>query len=526
MRGLVNDCLRMIVAWTIRLSGVVSNSWLQLRMFSFKLDQKRLKRKYGVTPDSPVLTYGPETVELIQAALRRHRDTPQFARTSGSTGTGKQILYTSRRLRSVKFTFSETFARVCHAAGVKRTCFYVLSSFQADDSLTTLVLNDSKVPNYLTTLQAPYRLQPHPEIQALAAKYGTSAVRLWMIALANPGVLYSTNPSTMATFLDEVANDWRRSAAMIRDWHHNRAQFSSTVQRFARRLESRGSTRRLRRIATSDFPLPLSVCAPAVEAYICWTGGYVKPFLDRVAKHLPHPRYKQIPMYSMSTETIETVPFYRGDDVAFVPMAPGVVYEFIEETALDQPKDLLEPHQLEPGKLYALVVSDNYGLRRYQTNDLFLCKRKVNGLPDLAFARRRTLEYSFTGEKLTGEQLSIVFDRLRRLYPNLTDGFLTCVPSHPHNAMPHYKVMLIRNQPSHHSDAGLAARCDELLCEINSEYKSKRNSGRLGPVRFMHATVKEFAARMAEHGNWESQFKFLPLCRRTWESCSADAIAS
>ena len=62
----------------------------------------------------------------------------------------------------------------------------------------------------------------------------------------------------------------------------------------------------------------------------------MKPFLDRLAKHLPAPRYKLIPMYSMSTETIETLPNFRGEDVAFLPIAAGVVYEFIEETALDR----------------------------------------------------------------------------------------------------------------------------------------------------------------------------------------------
>ena len=46
--------------------------------------------------------------------------------------------------------------------------------------------------------------------------------------------------------------------------------------------------------------------------------------------------------------------------------------------------------------------------------------------------RRRDLEYSFTGEKLTSEQVMTVFQRLRAEYPQLgADRFLTCVPSHP-----------------------------------------------------------------------------------------------
>lgn len=206
----------------------------------------------------------------------------------------------------------------------------------------------------------------------------------------------------------------------------------------------------------------------------------------------------------MSTETIETLPYFRGEDIAFFPIGAGVVYEFIEDADLDHANNLLGAPQLEPGKLYTMVVSDSYGLRRYQTDDLFLCRRKINGLPDLAFVRRRSLEYSFTGEKVTADQLSTVFNQLRTLYPAVVaNRFLTCVPSQPAHALPHYKVLLIGAQQCSCSHDLLAARCDELLSEINCEYKSKRASGRLGPITFANASIKEFA----------TQFKFLPLYR-------------
>ncbi len=495
MRGHVNDCLRGIIASLITTAGLLSNTLLRLRIVRYTRNQKRLKRKYGINSDTPVLPYGPQIIQSIQTKAHRRA---QFAQTSGSTGKPKEILYTKRRLLTVKLTFSEMFARTCHAFAIKRTSLYVFSSFQTDASLTSLLLDENSLPNYISTLQAPYRIQQHTAIKSLIAKYGSAAVRLWILTLSNPGVLYSTNPSTISTFLDELATDWRRSSALISDWHHNPRSFASDVHKIARRLDSRGSADRMELIAKSNTPLPLSTCAPAVSAYICWTGGYVKPFLDRLASHLPSPRYKLIPMYSMSTETIETLPYFRGEDIAFLPIGAGVVYEFIDGTML------LEPQQLEPGTLYAMVVSDRYGLRRYQTDDLFLCKRKINGLPDLAFARRRSLEYSFTGEKLTADQLSAVFDQLRALYPSvLADKFLTCIPAQPAHALPHYKVLLIGdalNSGSHHL---LARRCDELLSEINCEYKSKRASGRLGPVTFVEAPRQDFP----------SQFKFLPLYR-------------
>jgi hypothetical protein len=487
MRALVNDWLRSAIACGIRVAGVGFDVLLKERFLRFEVNQERLKRKYKRT--------------LNKTTAGR------FAVTSGSAGDPKRILYSNRRLRACKGIFSEMFARACRAFQIKRTSLYVFSSFEPDASLTSMLLDEADLPNYLVTLQAPYRVQRVPALRALAAEYGATAVRLWIMTISNPGVLYSTNPSTLSTFFDDLAHNWRRSSELIRNWCKDPKSFNPDVRKIASRLASTGSEARIHTIATCDTPLQIDVWAPAVEAYICWTGGYVKPFLDRLQKYLPSPHYRLIPMYSMSTETIETLTHFDRNDVYFIPLAPGVVYEFLEETNQEY---FIKPTALEPGKLYEMIVTDAYGLRRYHTGDLFLCRRKINNLPDLVFARRRGLQYSFTGEKLTAEQVSLVFDQLRERYPQVfADRYLTCLPST--QTFPHYKVLLIgeaQNVELHE----LAKRCDEFLRAINCEYHSKRASGRLGPVDLIQTGTKEFAERFSSHNGWESQFKFLPLC--------------
>ena len=72
----------------------------------------------------------------------------------------------------------------------------------------------------------------------------------------------------------------------------------------------------------------------------------------------------------------------------------------------------------------------------------------------------------------------------------------------------------------------LATRCNELLSEVNREYKSKYESGRLGQVRFMVLSQGDFIDRVSgsQQGQaWEAQFKFLPLYRSTWESVKVGA---
>jgi hypothetical protein len=490
-------------------------------MLRFAGNQRRLKREFRLHADTPILSYGPRVVESIRHAAAHAGRDAKFATTSGSTGTSKNILYPTRRLRALKFCFSDMFARAVRAYELKRTSLYVFSSFSEDASLTSMLLNEPKLPAYVSTLQAPYRIQQHPAIRALAAQYGASAVRLWILTIANPGVLYATNPSTISTFFDELKSNWRTASKLVRDWHNHPHQFDHTIRKLARRLDSRGSTERLRLVATSATPLPIAQFAPAVRAYLCWTGGYVKPFLDRLAKHLPAPRYRLIPMYSMSTETVETETVFRNGKAYFLPLARGVVYEFVPAESSDTPENVLTPFQLNPRQIYAMVVSDAYGLRRYQTGDLFECRgRTANGLPDLAFLRRRALEYSFVGEKVTAQQLSAVFETLRDQHSELpADGFLTCVPSLPHGEPPHYKILFLRDAETTLASENLAQECDELLSTLNCEYKTKRANGTLGPIRFTQSTATDFAQRFVK--SWEAQFKFLPLYQQTWESLNA-----
>lgn len=526
MRGLVNDCLRRLIALGIAGLGVLLTMVQRVRAGIFFRSQMRLTRRYGITSATPVLTYGPKLELLIERAAFRAGRGAKFAWTSGSTANPKRILYTKRRIRAVKMAYVDFIARGCWSLGIKRTSLYVFSALSKDDSLTSMLLSEQGMPRYLSSLQAPYRVHCHPAMQSLVGDYGATAVRLWVLAIANPGILYSTNPSTLSTFLDDMATEWQRSTRLIQDWCRKPEVFDLAVHRIAKRLESRGSNRRLESIAKSNAFLSLQFCAPSVQAYICWVGGYVKPFLDRLATRLPPNRYRLIPMYSMSTETLETVGHFAGNKAAFLPLAHRVFYEFIDEGAQHKTQTLLTANQLQLGRTYSMVVSDPYGLRRYQTGDLFLCTGFAAGLPDLSFMGRRDLEYSFTGEKLTADHVMTVFQKLRAEYPQLGDDkFLTCIPSHPiDEPIPHYKIVMVH---SHEENVGmlvdeLATRCNDLLSEVNREYKSKFETGRLGSVKFIFLSWENYIDRMggSQGKAWESQFKFLPLYRSTWESLS------
>ena len=133
------------------------------------------------------------------------------------------------------------------------------------------------------------------------------------------------------------------------------------------RIASAGAAARLARVAASTEPLPFCLLVPGLEGMISWDGGYVRPFLERARAGLGE-RCRFVPMYSMSTEVVETVSTVVSDEqgktLAFLPLAPGVLYEFLPEAAEDLPDMLLRPDQLRVGEHYTLVVSDRFGLLR------------------------------------------------------------------------------------------------------------------------------------------------------------------
>ena len=418
--------------------------------------------------------------------------------------------------------YIDSFLRMYWMLGVRRTGLYVFGPTREDGSLSGILLREHGRPSYLATLQAPYRIHSLEPVRRLEESYGIAPVRVLVLALANPGVLYATNPSTLSAFLDELKAEWASGSALVRDWVLDSRAFPATVRAAMSRIASRGHAARLARIATSPSYLQIAKWAPAVRLYVCWTGGYVQPFLDRLETHLPPSRFRRVPMYSMSTETIETIPDFRHMQCSFLPIPPGVYCEFLDVAYPREAAKLLDTWQLRVGSAYELVVSDGHGLRRYCTDDIFVVERHVAGLPSLRFLRRRGLAYSFTGEKLTGTQALLAFERLRATFPILSlEHALTCFPSRlPRKDLPHYRLVLVypgRSDPG--PVAGLAEHFDSLLCEFNLEYRAKRASGRLGGVRFERVRLRELRRRLPGEiaAGLDSQFKFLPLYPRLWE---------
>ena len=515
-REVANDLGRSAIAVGLHLAGRAAVLRHRVRLTLHPWRESRLRRRLGITPATPVTHDLPDADSGGAAG-------EAVALTSGTAGAPKRVRYPRARLAAVRGVFVDGMLRLIVARRVRRPSLYVFGALEPDRSLSSLLVRERRAPPWPVLLQAPYRAQGDPSLRELKERYGAPALRLLVLTLSNPGILYATNPSTLSTFLEALEADWDAAAALVRLVVRDPGRMSPSAGRIVRRLASKGARDRLNRVAESASPLPITVWAPGVATYVCWTGGAVAPFLERLGRRLPAPRFTREPMFSMSTETVETIPDYRLPETAFLPAAPGVVHEFRPGAGPEATPPLLGARELRPGGTYEMVVSHGYGPRRYATGDLFRVARMVAGIPDLRFLGRRGLGWSFTGEKLTAEQIGLAFEALRAEHPELRERtWLALFPEDPGGAaLPCYHLAVVVRAARRPGapPAGLAERLDALLGDRNLEYRAKRASRRLGGVRCSALELADFLRRAGGEGSAhvDAQFKFQPFYPRLWE---------
>lgn len=516
--GRANEWWRALIALGLRAFGGAAALRQRRALDRFPAAQRRLRCRYGITADTPLTRELPALPESLGEPVP-----VPVALTSGTSGSPRAVAYPPGRVARVRRVFIEAMARLIAAEGIRRTGFYAFGAFDSDRSLGSLLTAEAGIPSRLALLQAPYRAHAASSLRALAGEYGVPAARLLVLAVSNPGILYATNPSTLSVFFDDLEADWERVRSLARAVAADRPRPGTPAGPLLRKVAAPGLFDRLERVAASPDPLPITDWAPAVSHLVCWSSGAAAPFLEAVDRHLPPPRFRRWPMFSMSTETLETVPEYRDGDRALLPAAPGVFYEFLDAEGPETEAALLLPAALQPGRDYEMVVSHEFGLRRYRTGDLFRVERRFHGHPDLCFRRRRGVSWSFTGEKLTAAQVDAALERILADEAETRARFwLALFPEERgRGAVPGYLLAAVPRAGGRGPalPGGLAARLDEALSTLNLEYRAKRESGRLAPVRLAAVERAEFVRRAAGGGaaSLDSQFKFASFYPRLWD---------
>ena len=436
--------------------------------------------------------YESQKERLLQMANASHSEV-FMAQTSGTRNLPKVIPFTKERLKKSQTTFLKSMMILTEPYSGFKT-FFVISSLEEETSLTAGLLKQHD-PSHLELLQAPYRYLTTKKGLILRHEVGVYAARLGLLIVTTPRFLYATNPSTLTHFMDELLHNWEPIKSNLEKLLNSPSLLKNLLK-----LQDGDGLARLKKIVTKKTPPTLQEIFPELQALITWDGGYVAPFSQKLKILLPEVTH--IPMYSMSTESIETLPHRYNGRLYFLPTMKDTYPEFMQDGKL------FSPFELKVGETYSLIVTTTFGFLRYDTQDEFLVVGFLDGLPDLRFQRRRNITASMTGEKISEEQCQLLFASLRREFP-LEDHFLTLF-GNARDGKFRYQLGLVGLKKDLNLSE-VAEKAQEVLSHLNEEYQSKTASGRLAPIEAMQFSLPEFAKLMGQELKWESQFKVMPL---------------
>jgi hypothetical protein len=482
----------------------------------YRRRQHALATRYALAGISPE-AYGPAVQARITQAASRLHEPHMFVLTSGTTAEPKRLLYTHRRLRRVRQTILEQTLLSYRHLHLSRPVFYPLTDLLPNTTLSGALAHRYRMGlsgRFLQRVVFSDSFLPAGEMARLAARFSQAAVHLTCMALISPTVVIVVNPSSLFTILD-TERDWEATRAEV-----NGILEDPAIAQMEQRLGPAGLARAAslrERCARGGVPHAADLF-PDLRVVYCWDGGDVRPYIEHLRRRFGDRVPEFFPMFSMSTETISYEIFPRWSVVGGFPISPGVCYEFLPGESA-RAAGLLKPWELTTDHRYTMVVSDRYGLRRYNTEDVFVCVGMVRDTPLLRFLHRAGLAYSFTGEKLTGEQLSIVYGRIRREL-GIPDLICTCFPTHTAHGIPGY-VFTCWVPPGTDRTFQLTGDLfDQFLRKVNLEYDAKRAGGRLAAPQVRRVSgpgvLERIAARGARPGS-PAQSKVLPLSMMLWE---------
>ena len=490
---------------------------LRIRLACYRRDQHTLARRYGIEGRAPE-PYGDSTRRRILERATMCRGPKEFAWTSGTTHDAKQLFYPKQRIRALQHAYVAQAVLAYRHAGLGRPAFYFFTSMAPDRSVSGLLAREPLswwLGRYILCDSVVYE----PAVARLAERYPQDALHLTLLLLTAPVLIAMANPSSLSLILDHAQHDWDRVRTQVTS-----ILAEGWLPAFRKRMGPAHIAReaRARQLLASPACPPMRELLPELRMVYCWNGGYVQPFLDNLRQQLKDIQPLFRPMFSMSTETVAYMIYPGVSADGGLPMYPGVCYEFIQAGHDATAQHLLKPWELRARQRYMMVVSDAYGLSRYQTHDLFECVGFKRRTPLLQFQGRAGLSYSFTGEKITDQQLLDIYETIRRK-ADMPGAAFTCFPKLNKGSVPGYVFVHVTNAQPMRTGLMTAELFDQILMEANEEYASKRQSGRLAKPEMATRRYEQLASRLMradahEAGTSPAQFKPLPLYQVFWES--------
>lgn len=333
------------------------------------------------------------------------------------------------------------------------------------------------------------------------------------LALGEKHITYfsAANPTTLLR-LCSLANQHGRTLA--EDIAHGRfsraSELDEGVTRAIRERLTANPDRaaELRRIFNAGQAAAFSDLWPSLRLVSTWTGGNCGA-AARSARALLSASTKMVELGYLSSEFCGTLTV-DCSVTAGLPTITDYFYEFIEPEEWEAGiRKFRLVHQLEAGRDYYVVITTPSGLYRYFINDIVRAEGRFHNTPMIRFVQKGKGVTNITGEKLYESQLAEAMARAEQHFAAHPDFYLMLADVERQI----YHLYLNVNGMTV-DKAEIATYFDNTLAELNTEYRAKRESGRLHPLEItllQQGTGELYRAHCIQSGQKDGQFKMVTL---------------
>lgn len=253
-------------------------------------------------------------------------------------------------------------------------------------------------------------------------------------------------------------------------------------------------------------------CWPDLALIGCWLGGSIGFHAESLAEYYGSVALRDVGY--MASEGCITLPIDDSAPAGVLAIENNY-YEFIHEAQIDHEyPDILSASELEAGKCYKIILTNENGLYRYDINDIVRMDGFYHGTPVISFLRKSGNILNMTGEKLHLNHCLSAINRLQ-------SGFSLDVRQiriTPDLINLRYEFFLdIRSEIPRESHKILLTTLDASLCENNIEYASRRRSKRINPpcIHIMEPSWEdEVRKEHSQFGQRDVQFKWLQISEK------------
>lgn len=295
------------------------------------------------------------------------------------------------------------------------------------------------------------------------------------------GMMITANPSTLLQMLEQATAEAELLIREIRDGGWTTITDAGPNVLAARKLRPDPvRAKELEQILKIHGSLLPTACWPWLKLLGVWCGGSCAAYIRRLQELC-----RGLPVRDHGLHASEgrmTLPLEDNSPCGVLEVETHF-FEFlpVEESDSSQPV-VLEAHELLEGKEYFILLTTSSGLYRYNIRDVVRCVGHYGTSPLLEFRHKGAHISSITGEKLAESQV-VESVRHAEVQTGLQTRLFTLTPAW--GTPPGY-ILYVKPVPGTNAMSDwnrLAEQVEQNLREQNEEYREKRATARLQPLR-------------------------------------------